>query len=71
MRVWERGNGETAAAARARARAVVAAVENGLCDKDADITVRYGAATSWCAYTGEAVYLTATPAWCMRGVVEY
>ena len=40
MRVWERGSGETWACGTGACAAAVAAVENGLCDKNADITVK-------------------------------
>lgn len=39
MRVWERGSGETFACGTGACASAVAAVLNGLCDKDADITV--------------------------------
>ena len=40
MRVWERGSGETWACGTGACAAVVAAVENGLCAWDTDITVK-------------------------------
>ncbi|UKI13542.1 MAG: hypothetical protein L6V84_00065 [Oscillospiraceae bacterium] len=40
MRVFERGNGETFACGSGACAAVVAAVENGYCEKDRDITVK-------------------------------
>lgn len=40
MRVWERGSGETWACGTGACAAAVAAVENGFCDKNADITVK-------------------------------
>ena len=39
MRVWERGIGETAACGTGACAVAVAAVENGLCKRDADIDV--------------------------------
>lgn len=40
VRVWERGIGETWACGTAACAVAVAAVENGLCDRDADIAIR-------------------------------
>ena len=40
MRVWERGIGETAACGTGACAVAVAAVENGLCKRDADIDVQ-------------------------------
>lgn len=40
MRVWERGNGETWACGTGAAAAVVAAVLNGYCQRDTNITVK-------------------------------
>ncbi len=37
---WERGSGETWAYGTGACAAAVAAVENGFCDKDTDITVK-------------------------------
>ena len=40
MRVWERGSGETLACGTGACAAAVAAIINGICDRDGDITVR-------------------------------
>ena len=71
MRVWERGNGETAACGTGACAAVVAAVENGHCDKDADITVKVRGGDLVVRYTDDAVYLTGNASLVYEGVVEY
>ena len=58
MRVWERGSGETWACGTGACAAVVAAVLNGFCAKDKDITVLLRGGTLKIRYTDEAVYLT-------------
>ncbi len=58
MRVWERGSGETFACGSGACAAVVAAVENGYCPKDTDITVKLKGGDLKIRYTDEAVFLT-------------
>ena len=58
MRVWERGNGETLACGTGACAAAVAAVENGLCDRDADITVKLLGGDLTVRVTAEHVTLT-------------
>ena len=71
MRVWERGNGETWACGTGACAAVVAAVENGYCEKDADITVKLAGGDLVVKYTSEAVYLTGNASLVYEGDVEY
>ncbi|MBE7039722.1 MAG: carbamoyl-phosphate synthase large subunit [Ruminococcaceae bacterium] len=71
MRVWERGNGETLACGTGACAAVVAAVENGYCNKDEDITVRLAGGKVIVRYTDEAVYLTGNANLIYEGVIEY
>ncbi len=71
MRVWERGNGETWACGTGACAAVVAAVENGYCEKDADVTVKLAGGDLVVKYTGEAVYLTGNANLVYEGDVEY
>ncbi len=58
MRVWERGNGETAACGTGACAAVVAAVENGYCQKGEDITVKVKGGELIVNYTDERILLT-------------
>ncbi|MBE6613406.1 MAG: diaminopimelate epimerase, partial [Ruminococcaceae bacterium] len=58
MRVWERGSGETFACGSGACAAVVAAVENGFCPKNTDITVKLRGGDLKIRYTDDAVYLT-------------
>ena len=58
MRVWERGSGETWACGSGACAAVVAAVENGYCPKNEDITVKLKGGDLRIRYTDDAVYLS-------------
>lgn len=58
MRVWERGSGETWACGTGACAAATAAVLNGLCEKDTDITVKLKGGDLKIRYTDDAVYLT-------------
>ena len=57
MRVWERGSGETLACGTGACASAVAAVLNGLCDKDEEITVTLLGGDLKITYTDEAVYM--------------
>ena len=71
MRVWERGNGETLACGTGACAAVVAAVENGFCKKNTDITVKVKGGDLIVNYTDEGVFLTGTTKLVFEGTVEY
>ncbi|MCD8002466.1 MAG: carbamoyl-phosphate synthase large subunit [Clostridia bacterium] len=58
MRVWERGNGETPACGTGACAAVIAAVENGYCDRGADISVKLRGGDLTVNYTDERVILS-------------
>ena len=58
MRVWERGSGETFACGSGACAAVVAAVENGYCPKNEEITVKLKGGDLKIRYTDDAVFLS-------------
>ncbi len=70
MRVWERGNGETLACGTGACAAAVAAVENGYCDKYADITVKLRGGDLVVNYQDNAVYLTGDAKLVFEGEIE-
>ena len=60
MRVWERGNGETWACGTGAAAAAIAAVLNGLCKADTDITVKLKGGDLFVRYYSEDGHVTLT-----------
>nr|MDE5898056.1 carbamoyl-phosphate synthase large subunit [Treponemataceae bacterium] len=60
MRTWERGNGETPACGTGACAAAVAAVLNGYCPLNEDITVNVRGGTLIVKCTEDTVYLTGT-----------
>ena len=70
LRVYERGTGETMACGSGACAATVAAVLNGKCDKDTDISVRLPGGELFIRYTDEAVYLTGEACEVFRGTVR-
>ncbi len=71
MRVWERGNGETPACGTGACAAVVAAVENGFCQKGTDITVKLKGGDLIVNYTDEGITLTGDAKLVYTGETEY
>ena len=71
MRGWERGSGETFACGTGACAAVAAAVENGFCDKDKEITVLVRGGELLVKYTDETVYLTGNTQTVFEGIVEF
>ena len=69
MRVWERGSGETLACGTGACAAVVAAVLNGYCDKDSDITVKLLGGDLVIRYTDAAVFMTGPAVSVFDGVI--
>lgn len=70
MRVWERGSGETWACGTGACASAVAAVENGLCDRDADITLHLRGGDLTIRYTKETVWMTGPASTICEGKVE-
>ena len=71
MGVWERGNGETPACGTGAVAAAIAAVENGYCEKDTDISVRVDGGELIVRYTDDAVFLTGDAEKVFEGTFEY
>lgn len=71
MRVWERGNGETMGCGTGACAAVIAAVENGLCCKGDDITVRLRGGDLVINCTDEGITMTGGATQIYEGVAEY
>ncbi len=70
MRVWERGSGETLACGTGACGAVVAAVLNGHCDKNSDVTVKLRGGDLIIRYTDETVFMTGGCTTVFKGQVE-
>ena len=70
MRTWERGNGETLACGTGACAAAIAAVLNGFCPQNQNITVNVRGGKLIVKYTGQTVYLTGNTELCYTGQVE-
>jgi carbamoyl-phosphate synthase large subunit len=70
MRVWERGNGETPACGTGACAAAIAAVLNGMCPANEDITVKVRGGDLIVNFTGETVYLTGQTALIYTGEID-
>ena len=71
MRVYERGNGETFACGTGACAAVVAACENGLCNKGEDITVKVRGGDLTVNYTDDRILLSGNAVLVYKGICEY
>ena len=71
MRVWERGNGETLACGTGACAAVIAACENGFCEKGKNITVKLAGGDLVVNYSDEKVVLTGSAVMVYEGEFEY
>ena len=70
LRTWERGNGETPACGTGACAAAIAAVLNGYCPMNEDITVKVKGGELIVNYTGETVYLTGSAELVYEGIIE-
>ncbi len=70
MRVWERGSGETWACGTGACAVAVAAVENGYCSKNEDITVKLKGGDLVIKYTDETVYMTGSAENVFEGTIK-
>jgi carbamoyl-phosphate synthase large subunit len=70
MRVWERGSGETLACGSGACASVVAAVENGVCEKGEDITVHLRGGKLTVNYAESGVFLTGNAVKVFEGEIE-
>lgn len=70
MRVWERGSGETQACGTGACAAVVAAILNGYCKKDTDVTVKLPGGELTIRVTDETVAMTGNAVEVFTGEVE-
>ncbi|MDR2599173.1 MAG: carbamoyl-phosphate synthase large subunit [Oscillospiraceae bacterium] len=70
VRVWERGSGETRACGTGACAAAIAAVENGFCKKDTDITVKLPGGDLTIRYTNDNVYMTGSATISFNGTIE-
>jgi len=69
-RVWERGSGETQACGTGACAAAVAAVENGYCKRDTDITVKLLGGDLKINYNGDRILMTGSATKCFDGTIE-
>ena len=70
MRIWERGNGETPACGTGACAAAIAAVLNGYCPMNEDITVNVRGGKLSVKYTEDTVYLTGGAELLYKGEIE-
>ena len=71
MRVWERGSGETWACGTGACASAVAAVLNGYCKRNEDITVKLLGGDLTIRYTDDdVVYMTGSAETVYNGEIE-
>lgn len=69
MRTWERGNGETPSCGTGACAAVIAAVLNGYCKLNEDVTVNVRGGRLTVKYTGESVFLRGSTELLYEGII--
>ncbi len=70
MRVWERGSGETLACGTGACASAVAAVLNGFCNKNEDITIKLLGGDLVINYTDDTVFMTGPCEIVFNGTIE-
>ena len=70
MRVWERGSGETLACGTGACAVGVAAVLNGCCGKDTDVTVRLRGGELTVRYTDGTVWMSGAATTVFEGTID-
>jgi carbamoyl-phosphate synthase large subunit len=70
VRTWERGSGETMACGTGACAAVVAAVENGLCERGSEVRVMLRGGDLTIRYTDGSVLMRGAVEKVFEGVVE-
>ncbi len=70
MRVWERGSGETMACGTGACATVAAAVKNGYCQPDTDVTVHLNGGDLVIRYTEDTVMMTGEAVLIFSGEIE-
>ncbi len=70
MRVWERGSGETMACGTGACATVAAAVKNGFCKPDTDVTVHLNGGDLVIRYTEDTVIMTGEAVLIFSGEIE-
>ncbi len=70
MRVWERGSGETWACGTGACAAVAAAIQNGYCDKETDVTVHLNGGDLIIREAEDTIWMTGAAVKVFEGIVE-
>jgi diaminopimelate epimerase len=71
MRVWERGSGETQACGTGACASVAAAILNGFCKEDTDVTVHLLGGELVIRVTSETIFMTGEAVEVFTGEIDY